>query len=159
MRKVASRTDQLDQVLDSLVNVLSVVYDHLYFPCHSNGLKDVAGCVGCSWSEPEASGLQSLVWRARWETIHAEEWKRKLLSYNLEDCLALKRVVELLDSVGSGPEAAKERPAALSEPPVAWVEELDRLGTVTRRGKIDFFHADFDYINGCGRFDYQSQRV
>lgn len=39
MRKSASGTDQVDRVLDSLVNVLSVVYDHLYFPCHSNGLK------------------------------------------------------------------------------------------------------------------------
>jgi hypothetical protein len=90
---------------------------------------------------------------------HAEEWRQKLLSYNLEDCLALKRVAELLDSVGSGPEGAKGPPTLATEPPVAWVEELDRLGTVTRRGKIDFFHADFEYINGCGHFDYQSQRV
>jgi predicted RecB family nuclease len=159
MRKVASRADQVGRVLDSLVNVLSVVYDHLYFPCHSNGLKDVANCLGCSWSDPAASGLQSLVWRARWEATHVEKWRQKLLSYNLEDCLALKRIVELLDSVGSGPEGAKAQPAVEIEPPVAWVEELDRLGTVTRRGKIDFFHADFEYINGCGRFDYQSQRV
>ena len=107
MRKVASRTDQVDRVLDSLVNVLSVVYAHLYFPCHSNGLKDVAGCLGCSWSEPDASGIQSLVWRARWEATRAEEWKQKLLTYNLEDCLALKRVTELLDAVGSGPEAGQ----------------------------------------------------
>jgi predicted RecB family nuclease len=160
MRKVARRTDQVDRVLDSLMNVLSVVYRHLYFPCHSNGLKDVAGCMGCSWSESDASGLQSLVWRARWEATHAEEWKRKLLSYNLEDCVALMRVADLLDLVGSGPETmAKARPAVESAPPVAWVEELDRLGTFTNRGKIDFFHADFEYINGCGRFDYQSQRV
>ena len=52
--------EQVDRVLGALVNVLSVVYDHLYFPCHSNGLKDVAGCLGCSWSEPDASGLQSI---------------------------------------------------------------------------------------------------
>ncbi len=67
---------------------------------HSNGLKDVARCLGSSWSDPAASGLQSLVWRARWEMTYAEEWRQKLLSYNLEDCLALKRVTELLDSVG-----------------------------------------------------------
>jgi predicted RecB family nuclease len=160
MRKTATNTEQVDRVLGSLVNVLSVVYDHLYFPCYSNGLKDVAGCLGCSWTEPGASGLQSLVWRARWEATQAEEWRQKLLSYNLEDCLALKRVTELLDSAGAGPEAAaKIRPIVQTAPPVAWVEELDRLGTVTRRGKIDFFHADFEYINGCGRFDYQRTRV
>jgi predicted RecB family nuclease len=160
MRKAVARPEQVDRVLDVLVNVLSLVHAHLYFPCHSNGLKDVAACLGFSWSEPDASGLQSLVWRAGWEAAHTEEWKRKLLTYNIEDCLALKRVVELIELVGCGPEAAaKARPAAGTEPPVAWVEELDRLGAVTRRGKIDFFHADFEYINGCGRFDYQRQRV
>ncbi len=159
MRKVASKSDQVDRVLDSLVNVLSLVYDHLYFPCYSNGLKDIAGCLGCSWSDPAASGLQSLVWRAAWEATHAEEWREKLLSYNLEDCLALKRIVALLDSVGSGPDAVKAELQADTQPMVAWVEELDRLGTITSRGKIDFFHADFEYINSCGHFDYQSQRV
>jgi predicted RecB family nuclease len=160
MRKAASRTEQVDRVLDRQVNVLSVVYDHLYFPTHSNGLKDVAAGLGCSWTEPDASGIQSLVWRARWEATGTEEWKQKLLVYNLEDCLALKRVAELIDSVGCGPDAAgKAPPGLVTDPPVAWVEELDRLGTVTPRGKIDFFHADFAYINGCGRFDYQSTRV
>jgi predicted RecB family nuclease len=159
MRNVASKPEQVDRVLDALVNVLAVVYDHLYFPSYSNGLKDVASCLGCSWSDPAASGVQSLVWRAWWEVSHAEEWRQKLLSYNLEDCLALKRIVELVDSVGSGPEAVKAQAAAASKLPVTSVDELDRLASVTRRGKIDFFHADFDYINGCGRFDYQSQRV
>ncbi len=78
MRKAAKRKKPVDQVLDRLVNVLSVIYAHLYFPSHSNGLKDVAGCLGCSWSEPDASGLQSLVWRARWEAGHDGEWKEKL---------------------------------------------------------------------------------
>jgi predicted RecB family nuclease len=78
----------VDQILDALVNVLSVVYAHLYFPCHSNGLKDVAGCLGCSWSEADASGLQSIAWRKRWEAGHAEEWKGRLTTYNMDDCAA-----------------------------------------------------------------------
>ena len=40
------------------------IYAHVYFPVYSNGLKDVAGYLGFSWTEPDASGLQSLVWRA-----------------------------------------------------------------------------------------------
>src|SRR5262249_14867816 len=44
MKGTASRPDQVDRILDALVNVLPVFYAHLYFPCHSNGLKDVAGC-------------------------------------------------------------------------------------------------------------------
>ena len=72
MRKAAARKEPVDRVLAALVNVLSVVYAHVYFPCHSNGLKDVAGCLGFSWTDPEASGLQSIVWRKRWEASHAE---------------------------------------------------------------------------------------
>ena len=40
-----------------------------------DGLKDVAGHLGCTWSDPKASGIQSLVWRARWEATRNEDWK------------------------------------------------------------------------------------
>jgi hypothetical protein len=51
-------------ILDSLLEdaVLSLYFDGL---THSNGLKDVAACLGCSWTEPDASGIQSIVWRTR----------------------------------------------------------------------------------------------
>ena len=39
------------------------------------------------------------------------------------------------------------------------VEELDRLGAVNRRGKINFFHKDYQFVNDCAHFDYQRQRV
>jgi hypothetical protein len=48
------------------------------------------------WTEPDASGLQSLVWRAAWEQAGEEVLKQKLLQYNLEDCSALRRVTESL---------------------------------------------------------------
>src|SRR5205085_8694661 len=39
MRKAVRRKKQVDRVLDALVNTLSLVYSHVYFPCYSNGLK------------------------------------------------------------------------------------------------------------------------
>ena len=160
MRKRAMRKAPVDRVLKALVNTLSLVYSHVYFPTYSNGLKDVGACLGCSWSEPDASGIQSLVWRMRWEATHAEEWKQKLITYNLEDCAALKRVSEFLCTLCAQPAlATSPRPQAGNGPAVTWVEELDRLGTVKRRENIEFFHPEFDHINQCGRFDYQRQRV
>jgi predicted RecB family nuclease len=88
MRKRAADKVPVDRLLASAVNVLSLIHSHLYFPCHSNGLKEVGGMMGCTWSEPDASGLQSLVWRSRWEQTNAEVWKEKLLTYNQEDCAA-----------------------------------------------------------------------
>jgi predicted RecB family nuclease len=110
MRKTTQRKGEVDRVLGALVNVLSLVYAHFYFPTHSNGLKDVPGCLGWRWTEPEAAGVQSIVWRRRWEAIRAEGWKTKLLVYNREDCAALKLVTELVyapapreDSLGHAP--------------------------------------------------------
>ena len=37
------------------------------FPTWSNNLKALGKLVGASWTTPHASGLQSLVWRHRWE--------------------------------------------------------------------------------------------
>jgi hypothetical protein len=43
MRKRAKEKAPVDRVLKSLVNVLSLVYAHFYFPTYSNGLKEVGG--------------------------------------------------------------------------------------------------------------------
>jgi predicted RecB family nuclease len=160
MRKVAHSKEPVDRVLAGLENVLSVVYAYAYFPCYSNGLKDVAGCLGFSWTDPGASGLQSIVWRKRWEESHADEWKDRLVMYNREDCSALRRVTEFLHA--HGPESSTgggTKPAAAGDPLVASVEEIDQLGAPKRWGEIEFVHTDYQYINGCARFDYQRQRV
>jgi predicted RecB family nuclease len=159
MRKRAKRKAAVDRVLKSLINVLAIVYAHVYFPTYSNGLKDVGMCLGCSWSEPDASGVQSIVWRMRWETTNDEQWKQKLMTYNLEDCAALRRVTEFIyAAVAVGPAAGPCR-AVEGEPPVASVQELDRLANDRRRPPQQFFHADFEYVSKCSYFDYQRQRV
>lgn len=56
MRPKVTGKKWLDKVLGSLTNVLSVIYDHIYFPCYSNGLKDVAAYLGYSWTDEAASG-------------------------------------------------------------------------------------------------------
>jgi predicted RecB family nuclease len=160
MRTRAERKSPVDRVQKALVNILSLIYSHVYFPTYSNGLKDVGGCLGCSWTEPDASGVQSLVWRGRWEETHAEDWKQKLITYNLEDCLALRKVTEFLYVLFARPGSATgPRSQCGDGPAVAWVEEIDRLGSVKMRGRKEFFSGDFAHINNCARFDYQRQRV
>ena len=67
MRRHAKRKRPVDELLATLVNTLSIVYAHFYFPTYSNGLKDVAAFLAYRWSGPDASGLQSIAWRIRWE--------------------------------------------------------------------------------------------
>ena len=160
MRKQAKRKGPVDKVLKALVNTLSLIYSHIYFPTYSNGLKDIGGCLGCSWTEPDASGIQSVLWRNRWENTRGEEWKRRLTNYNLEDCAALKRVTGLVSAV-----TAEVRPASgqvqngVRNPPVSSVQDIDRSANERKWANINFFHPDYKYINNCAYFDYQRERV
>jgi predicted RecB family nuclease len=50
-----------------LINVNTFIFGKVYFPVRTNGLKDIGKFLGASWSMPNSSGLQSLVWRYHWE--------------------------------------------------------------------------------------------
>jgi len=160
MRKQAKRKKSVDKMLDRLVNTLSLIYSYVYFPTYSNGLKDVGGYLGCSWTEADASGIQSMVWRMQWEATHDEAWKHTLLTYNLEDCAALKKVTELIYAVAASNSLGKE-PLTIGDKavPVSRVQDVDKLANERKWGRVNFHHADFEYINNCAYFDYQRDRV
>jgi predicted RecB family nuclease len=160
MRKVVKRGDLVDRALDKAMNVLSAIHANVYFPTFSNGLKDIGRFLGCTWSEPDASGLQSLVWRARWERGRDPVWKEKLLVYNAEDCAALKKVTEFVQAVS---EAAGTRGAAAvsapSPPAIAWADEIEAPSSRREWRRPNFALDDFDQVNRCAYFDYQRERV
>ena len=85
---------------DRLVNAASSVYGKVYFPVRSNGLKQLGRFLGAAWTDPQASGLQSLVWRHRWEITRDERFRQSLLRYNREDCEAVRLLVDRLDQIG-----------------------------------------------------------
>lgn len=160
MRKVAKRKKLVDKVLNALVNVLALMYSQVYFPTYSNGLKDIGRYIGATWTDPEASGLQSIAWRIQWERAQCEEWKQKLITYNLEDCRGLQRVTEVLAAIVNRANAASS--PALEEPhspPIAFLEDVEKLSDFHTWGKVPFVHPDYEYINKCAYFDYQRDRV
>jgi predicted RecB family nuclease len=159
MRKVVERTKLVDHLLANAVNVLAAIHSSVYFPTFSNGLKDVAGYLGCTWTEENASGLQSLVWRARWEEGRDPPWKDKLLTYNAEDCAALKKVVEFVQAIGV---AARSRGDAteesLADPAVAWADKV-APSSDKQWCRPKFALQDFDHVNRCSYFDYQRDKI
>jgi predicted RecB family nuclease len=159
MKKVVTRKDLVDRILGNAVNVLSAIHASVYFPTFSNGLKDIGKFLGCTWSEPDASGLQSLVWRAHWEQTHEQGWKNKLLAYNAEDCAALRKVTEFVEAVG---ESAQRRGEGATFPvgsTVAWVDEVAAPSSRTEFCRAKFAIEDLDYVNRCAYFDYQREKV
>src|SRR5262249_27418131 len=132
-------------------------YPHVYFPAYSCGLKDIARYLGCTWSEPDASGLQSVTWRTAWEKNRDDSMKAKLIGYNAEDCRALKAVVEFLDRIPQG-ETGEGTGAAVPE--VIRTEELKTdAGRAHRFGKKESTLPGFDFVNRCAYFDYQRDKV
>jgi predicted RecB family nuclease len=150
MRAVVRPKKILDAAIAASVNVLAPLHSDVYFPTYSNGLKEIGKYLGISWSDPNASGLQSLAWRKRWEMTGGDQFKQKLVAYNADDCRALKEVTETLESIGQ--EQPHEDSAA------AWEEVTFEPGK-RDWGKIGFVLPDFDYINKCAYFDYQHDRV
>jgi predicted RecB family nuclease len=159
MRNVVKRTALVDRLLANATNVLAAIHASVYFPTFSRGLKEVGGYLGCSWTEGNASGLQSLVWRARWEQQREQLWKDKLVTYNAEDCAALKKVTEFVQAIG---EAARHRSEGLTDAPhgvaIAWADEV-APSSRHQWGRPKFALQDFDHVNRCAYFDYQRDKV
>jgi predicted RecB family nuclease len=135
-------------------NVLAAIYSHVYFPTWSNGLKDVGGFLGARWSDAAASGVQSMAWRLAWESSRDEAVKQRLLTYNREDCEALRRVTEFVVSVcgDRAPTPGNDGPA------VASAEDLAPAGWC-RFGKTQFFCPELAHINKCAYSNYQREKV
>lgn len=86
-------------LISRLINVNQEIYGKIYFPIYSNRLKEIGNFVGARWTSSDASGVQSLVWRYYWDANQSEEYKIKLLTYNKEDCYALKLIVDKIDKI------------------------------------------------------------
>src|SRR5207245_6989126 len=71
--------------------------------------------------------------------------------YNLEDCLALRRITEFVLSVCAGAESG-------DGPAVASTEDLQKE-TGFRFGKNEFFCPELEAINRCAYSDYQRDKV
>src|SRR4029450_46770 len=83
-------------IIKRLVNVNRYIYGKVYFPVRSNRLKEIGNFIGATWTSPQASGLQSLVWRHHWERTQDATYRDMLVTYNREDCQVLKLLVDEL---------------------------------------------------------------
>src|SRR5215472_4568756 len=160
MRTYAPHKKLVEQVITHACNVLSLIYAHIYFPTYTNGLKEIGRYVGCHWTEEDASGVQSLVWRQQWEMTGDDVYKQKLLIYNAEDCMALQRLTENLSGIRAQREGSPLPQASADQPPdVVWVQDMSAPTSRGSWGRAQFFYPDFDYINKCAYFDYQREKV
>jgi predicted RecB family nuclease len=142
----------LGRLKDRSVNVLGAIQCRVFFPTHGNGLKAIAGRLGFRWAAAEASGLQAVVWRHKWELTRDVAHKQSLIDYNRDDCAALRRVVAFLRGLGGvGP-----RPE--TDPKVAELAEVPAASGHKFRDP-DYVIPEFNRIVRCAYFDYQRDKV
>ena len=147
---------RIARAIDESVNVLRELRNGVYFPTLSNGLKDVARYLGFQWTETDASGVMSLVWRRRWEMTGNAMFKQKLLRYNREDCLALALVTDALHAIQDGKSSL---PTVRGSNEVAPVPDLVSDEGRHQFGAPNFFSTTFEEVNRCAYFDYQRERI
>jgi hypothetical protein len=142
----------VEGLLSRAINLVSFTFAQIYFPTYSNGLKEIGQYLGFRWSDPEASGANSLVWRFGWELSRNPILRERLLTYNAEDCQATQRLTERLSDLCLGEQATA--PAASS----VNVKSLDR-GYPLRFGPMTYAVPDFQHINEAAYWDYQRHKV
>ena len=140
---------------NSVINLLSITFAQIYFPTHSNHLKEIAGYLGVNWSEPQATGLTSVVRRHEWEQSRLPMTKEKLIVYNSEDCLALSKLtqacIRICDANGSANQQTLEA--------VVDANSIKRKERFRWSLEKNFSVQDFDWINKAAYWNYQRQRV
>src|SRR5262249_53429626 len=131
---------------------------HVYFPTYSNTLKEIGKFLGCQWSNPAASGIQSIVWREMWEQTCDPTIKDELITYNKEDCVALKRACDFLASI----EAVKTD-GETQQGTVPSIIQTSELPKPSQKwpvyGRPTFVLNDLQRASECAYFDYQRERV
>ena len=144
----------LEKIQANLVNILSLIYTNIYFPTYSNSLKDIGKYLGESWSENDASGLQSLVWRYNWEKTEDENLKKTLITYNKEDCHILKKVFEFIVEIFDDNRDTKNFDKFTSVSDLS----LSNKENLTFK-KNEFLLEELDFVNKCAYFDYQRDKI
>ncbi|HEV2864647.1 MAG TPA: IS66 family transposase [Pyrinomonadaceae bacterium] len=143
-----------ERLASEAVNLLSVVYAQIYFPTYSNGLKEIAQYLGFRWSDAAASGLSSVVRRAKWESSRDPVLKQSLIAYNAEDCEALERVTAATDQLSRRASETTRRWGG----DVVHTDSL-KLKSSYRFGENGFLLPDLERINRSAYWSYQRDKI
>jgi hypothetical protein len=142
---------EVDLIISKSINILSLFSSHIYPPTYTNSLKEIARFIGFEWTDTEASGMQSVVWRKRWELTGQSSYKNAVIQYNKDDCEALLLVKEWI---------AKFRDKLDDKDDQSVIETTSIEAQNYRKwGDPHFQIKEFDEINEYSYFDYQRNKI
>lgn len=136
----------VDAIINRLVNVNTFIFGKVYFPTRSNTLKELGRFLGATWSSPNASGLQSIVWRIEWQASRDAKLKDLLIRYNIEDCDALAILVSELRKIGQ---------SSTARPDVDFADTPKRIATPSGQQ----IHDSLEGIIKSAHAEYKKNRI
>ena len=136
------------------INLLSVLLEQVYFPTHSNSLKEIGVWLGFAWSEASPVGINSVACRCEWERTQNLSLKDRLTAYNAEDCQAAEIVTQALVRLHT-PDPSTESAEKSSD--AVYVRSLKR--PQRRWGNFVSPFKEFEEINVTAWWDYQRDRI
>jgi predicted RecB family nuclease len=137
-------------LLSRLFDVHAAIRTNVFFPVFGNSLKEIGSFLGFQWQGSVRSGIESIVWRYKWEEKRDATVKEELLRYNHEDCLAVLQVFNYLD--------------ALSHPIPGIDMGFQETGGMPNKrkglfGPMTYALPCIEIIIRCGYFNYQHDKV
>jgi hypothetical protein len=105
-------------------------------------LKVIGKFIGATWTSPEASGLQSLVWRHHWDETLNAKYQELLVAYNEEDCHALKLLTDKLSKIKSSGDTLSE--VDFANQPKQHATEVGEQIHNQFEAILQFAHANYD---------------
>jgi len=143
------------KILESSVNLLSVIYAQIYFPVYTNSLKETAKYFNFSWSDPLSSGLKSIIWRHQWETTQDYMLKEKLIRYNSEDCQALslltRNIIQITKQYLNTDQNFKQN--------IIHTNSLKKNNTQSKWSAFKSPVTGLEEINNAAYWNYQRERI
>jgi predicted RecB family nuclease len=143
LRQLAKRYKlDIEPVQKRLVNLNSYIFGKIYFPVKSNKLKEIGNFIGANWTSQNASGLQSLVWRYRWNDTKDKIYKDLLIKYNEEDCQATKLLAGKIREISETAET--QLSIDFIGHPKKRFDDTGREIHVQFQAILKFAHSDYD---------------
>ena len=139
-------SSDFEAIKNRLINLTSYIYGKIYFPTYSNSLKAIRNFIGITWDAQNASGLQSLVWRYKWEDSQDSTYQQTLIRYNQDDCNALIKLLSQFCKIAENPD---------SQPNIDFADQPKKSSTET--GKQ--IHDELEIILKYAHANYEETKI
>jgi predicted RecB family nuclease len=146
------KKELIKTLIENYCDLFQIFHYQIYVPTFSNNLKSIASFLGYKLYDNNFDGITAYINRKEWEDSNNFKVKKKILLHNIDDCYALKHVLEFIINIKNEQETDIKFTSDLSE-------EIDRRYAGRKLGNQSQILEDYQNINKRAYFDYQRDKI